>query len=195
MSPTISLLLGHSFVSRINNYMWDQNKLNFQLSLSTHKVICSGKGGLLAADLYSQFQLFLSSSRKTPHLVVLDVGTNDLDLGTPPTEVARQVYYFATKLVREFDVDKVVILEVLDRSSSGRHAPRSSAFSTNVKSYNEVIKTSINRANHPSKVFFWHHKRMATYPEQYIADGVHLNPKGLSKYFYSVKRAIVKFSA
>lgn len=173
--------------------MFEQNRSNFQLSPSTHKVVCSGKGGLYATDLHSQFQSIFPSLQ--PHLVILDVGTNDLDSGLLPTEVASQVYSFAINVLNNFPVNHVVILEVLDRAPTGKYAPRNGSFSTYVKIYNQTIKSYINGKQQPLPgVHFWHHKRMSTCPEQYIADGVHLNAKGLSKYFYSVKRAIVKFS-
>ena len=130
-------------------------------------------------------------------MVILDIGTNDLDAKHHTASfLAKQVFDVAKYLLEKHQIEKVIILEALHRSPRGRFSPSdSSYFSAAVNQYNSMLKSLVASARcEHVQIYLWHHKRMATSVHQYIADGVHLNLRGLSKYFYSLKRAIVYHS-
>ena len=183
------LILGHSFVKRADRYLDTQNIINFNMLTPYHTVSLLGKGGAHALDIMHLFHQRTS----TPHLVVIDVGTNDLTNSRIPTHtLALQVYNMAKLLVNNYGVLHVVILEVLPRTSWGRHgAPPS--FNSRVARYNAMIKSLVFQ-NKEFPVSFWFHKGLPSSIETIILDGVHLTNFGISRYIRSIRRVILKCS-
>ena len=182
------LVIGHSFVRRVDYHLRAKEQLNLLLPTSSHLVNMIGKGGAHVSDL---MQLFNSRS-SNPHLVIIDVGTNDLaNLHTPSHVVARQLFSVARTLVERYGVEHVVLMEVLPRTTWGRHgAPPS--FTGRVKRFNDMIKSLVSHYKDRIPVSYWFHKGLVSNIEGFIQDGVHLTPGGLAKYSRSLRRAIVK---
>ena len=198
-SPLKVVILGHSFVRRTSDYI-NQDKSgalhNFGLSPTTHTISFISRPGGKARNMknaYSQIQAI------EPDLVLLDIGTNDLQSSSPSVLVS-QVYNIFRTLVYFCNVKMVVFLQVLPRTVYGRYgAPLS--FQAKVAEYNQHLKTHVfqNKICHifgrtPVPIRFWYHKGFTTKWESFITDGVHLNPQGLALYIRSLRRAVLKFS-
>jgi len=183
------LILGHSFVKRADRYMDNQNIINFNMLSPYHSVSLLGKSGAHALDIMHLFHQRTS----TPHMVVIDVGTNDLTNSHIPIHVlALQVYNMARRMINNYGVLQVVILEVLPRTSWGRHGA-SPQFNARVTRYNSMLKSMVFQ-NKDFPVSFWYHKGLPSSIETIILDGVHLTDFGISRYIRSIRRVILKCS-
>ena len=86
------LVIGHSFVCNVDYHLRSKEQLNLLLPTTYHLVNMIGKGGAHVLDLMHLF----NSRSSNPHLVIIDVCTNDLtNLHTPSHVVARQLFSVA----------------------------------------------------------------------------------------------------
>ena len=188
------LILGHSFITRSDKHLSqtssDNHLHNFTLPRVSHDVNMQGRSGAHAGDMFPLFQTCFSY----PDVVIIDVGTNDLTDGRLPVHtLALPIFNIARRLTRFAGVKRVVLMEILPRTTWGRHgAPVS--FSRRVTQYNTMLKSLIFQYKDQVPVTFWFHKGMASNIENFISDGVHLNSLGMIKYIKSVRRAILKTS-
>ena len=161
---------------------------NLTLPEEHFTVHMSGLSGARQPDL---LELFVDCLH-TPDLVILDIGTNDLvDVShvSEATKLADNVYHTAQALLAK-GVSRVIILEVLPRSTKGRYGA-TQAFTTHARSYNRHIQALVQRHREQVPVFFWYHAGMSYKAEQFLSDGVHLNKDGIYKYIKSIKRAVI----
>ena len=194
--PISVLMWGHSFIRRLEIYCQGAPlRHNMGLAPETHLVFSKSRGGCTTIQARLDFKII---DQVQADMMVIDIGTNDLDSRRlPPNVLAEQVFQ-AAKVVSYMypSVQKIIILEVLFRTSSGTYPRRNPNFTGDAHQYNNKIKLLINdqpdRAS--SKIVFWHHKGLVQNWPQYIQDGVHLNPAGMAKYYKSVRRAILHFS-
>ena len=183
------LILGHSFVKRADRYLTSRQVTNFGMRSPYHNVSLLGKSGAHVMDVIQLFH----SRNSSPHIVVIDVGTNDLtDVHIPTHVLATQVYNWAKHLINHYGVLHVVILEVLPRTTWGRHGA-SPSFNARVVRYNAMIKSLVFQ-HKEFPVSFWFHKGFPSSIESIIQDGVHLTDHGLCKYFRSIRRVILNVS-
>ena len=133
------LVLGHSFVSRAERHLLSKGDNNCSMNPRAHQVVLKGKGGAHVPDIMPLFH----QRSVTPHLVIIDIGTNDLtNLRFTTHSLARQVFSTAKRIIQQYGVKQVVILEVLPRTTWGRHgAPVS--FSGRVARYNSIIRSLV----------------------------------------------------
>ena len=112
----------------------------------------------------------------------LDIGTNDLtNINVSTHDLATQVFNIAWQLIQHYGVEHVVIMEVLPRTTWGRHgAPHS--FSGRVGRFNDTIKVLVFHFKLSFPVSFWFNKWIANDIDTFISDGVHLNLLGLAQY-------------
>ena len=73
----------------------------------------------------------------------------------------------------------MVILEVLPRMGGQYWTP---AFAPHAKAYNRHIQALIYHYKDPTPISFWFHAGLASNPNYFAADGVHLSDSGTSKY-------------
>jgi len=184
------LVIGHSFIVRADRYLYSQCDYNFTFPRVSHQVKLQGCSGAHVNDLMPLFHDAYFHS----DVVILDIGTNDLTNNRITAQsLALQVFNTARRLTRYVGVKHVIILEVLPRTTWGKHgAPIS--FSSKVSHYNSMLKNLVFQYKETVPVTFWFHKGIASKIENYISDGVHLNSSGLQKYIKSVRRAILKTS-
>ena len=181
LSPTKAAIIGHSFVRRLKNYVdEDKSKHNLGLTTNSHQVTMRGGGGLRICQLQQHFDFI---RRMRPEVVLIDIGTNDLDSRRKPVQVlARELFQVAAIIRDRYNVKQVVICEVFYRTPVGRYASSNPEFNEGVHEFNQACKTY---AASSSPVFrnihFWHHTGLVENWQQYIADGVHLNQMGLFK--------------
>ena len=188
-TPHPTLFLGHSFVRRASQHLLSSNQSNLNLPLATHDVMFQFRGGAHIADI---MHLYRKAPNFNPDIVVIDIGTNDLFnfTNTPSHSLALQLFDTARHLVQHCGVRHVIILEVLPRTTWGRFgAPQS--FSSRVARFNTMLKSLVSQHQESTPISFWFHKGILADVSQFILDGCHLNPAGMTKYLKSVRRAIL----
>ena len=89
--PVQTLIIGHSFVHRVESYLDRYSIDNLHLPTEHHTVNFLSRGGAHISDIVSLFDTW----EFTPDFVILDVGTNDLDSPTPTQELAVDLYEVA----------------------------------------------------------------------------------------------------
>jgi lysophospholipase L1-like esterase len=153
---------------------------------------------------FQAFEQAVEQYQDGPQLVIVDIGTNDLDNIVTEVEaeghaqikrMIAKLFLFARKLVFKRRVQHVVFLQVLPRCN-GKFQPNNIKFPHYVNMYNAHIK-SLCAKQHPKQrnVHYWAHPRMQANVRQLLADGVHLNRRGLKKYFHSLKQAVARYAA
>ena len=121
-----------------------------------------------------------------PGIVFLEIGANDLCQLDPHT-VSERVLAFAKTLVQRHGVQRVVISQVLYRQCAiARRTPHN--FNERVAIYNAKIQTAV--VNY-ERIHFWKHRGFWSNWPQLLTDGIHLNQRGLRKYYNSVRGAII----
>ena len=191
---SVTLVLGDSFVNRLDKYIEQHQALsNMGLSLPTRDIVFHGQPGLLVDNLYHHLHVV---RHLTPDIVLIHVGSNDLDNGTISSgSLVQSLKRFAQHIKSVFGVRMVIILEVFFRARVCRGPWSSVSFLNNtIKQFNAQCKSLARTTTCP--FLFWHHPGMVLAWEQYISqDGVHLNKQGLTKYYKSVRSAVIKYSS
>ena len=193
--PTHVVCLGHSFIRRLQVFCANSTGQSINLGLDPDKRVVSfvHSSGMHVHQLTQYTAQVLLN---TPSLVIIDIGTNDLQATSAlPHVLASQVFQFAKSLVAA-GVRSVVIMEVFFRTAKGKYAtPSVSTFLSAAHKYNNVIKSMVTgQAELHHDVHFWHHKGLCLHWEKYIQDGVHLTPQGTQKYFKSVRNCVIYHS-
>jgi lysophospholipase L1-like esterase len=149
------------------------------------------------------FSDFNEVAHTKPQLVIIDIGTIDLDNISTKVEAEAQalikiminkLFLFARKLVWERGVRHVVFLQVLPRWV-GKYRPKNTKFQTYVNMFNNRMKCLWARQHKKQhKLHYWVHPRMQSNVGRLLSDGVHLNERGLKKYFHSLKQAVAHYA-
>ena len=81
-------------------------------------------------------------------------------------------------------------MEVFPRTDGRYRCPP--GFNVEARRYNLLLRERLAAC---PRTHLHHHKGLVDNWPQYVADGVHLNAAGMTKYNKSVRRAILKYSA
>jgi lysophospholipase L1-like esterase len=185
-SPIKTLVVGHSFVKRAQSYAEVNNLDNINLPAAYHDVVLLGKGGAHIRDIIRMCETRVVK----PDLVLLDIGTNDLESLKHPLTLAQDLVSVAKTILTQ-GTKRVVIMGALYRTIQGKHgAP--DHFNARVRAFNSSLQQLIKSDNLP--LAFWYHKGLSGKNKGYIIDGVHLNAEGIVKYIRSLRRAVMKFT-
>ncbi len=185
-----TLYLGHSYARRLDQFMQVNNFDNFGLELGMDSVQVWYQGGqridrLHVSSAFSCVQQFL------PSLVVLDFGTNDLDSATAdPQRLAHQLVSLVADWSQHSTISCALFCPVLPRGP-GRFAARSPAFEPNRILFNQTLLHICQHQHLHSNFHVLQHSRMLNILPL-LVDGVHLNQAGLKKYYFSLRRAIIR---
>ena len=191
---TTAVVIGHSFPRRLAFYIKQKGLDNFQLPSSHFSINVFGIGGLLISSLVSKQFNFVA--QYAPQLVIMDIGTNDLSSpSSNPSTLANQVYSSAQVLCADYGLQQVVLLPILHRHVHIGRYPCRGDFNTKADEYNNILLQLTHQGPNPRQVQFWRHQGLTADCLPHLSDGVHLSPKGMGKYFHSVKKAVVKFAA
>lgn len=180
------LMLGHSFVHRLDTFMKTTDRVNFEFDEC--RTICRlcGIGGLKIVGLFSA-RMVDKVARFRPGLLVIEIGTNDIDApGVTVCDLARTVFRFAMLCMSDHAVCKVILCPVLPRGP-GRFQARSVCFESNRVALNEALAVLCTT---DSRVSMLTHQRFSNVAEM-LRDGVHLSDQGLKRYYFSLRRGIV----
>ena len=190
------LIWGHSYVRRLQDYCEQhQEAHNLGLSFDKHSIFFKARGGGKAIHAKLDFKVI---DQVGADIVILDIGTNDLDSErVAPNVLAREVFDAATTIQYMYpQVKKIVILEVLFRTPNGSFPLHNENFFLAAHQYNNKVKSLVNNQHdrQNAKILFWHHKGLVQNWPSFIMDGVHLTPEGMKKYFSSIRRLILRLS-
>ncbi len=192
--PQVILILGDSFVKRLRVYLERHETFNLDLDYSGHKVFIKGWGGKKIVDLCSA-QIFDIVKSVSPEIVLLEVGSNDLDDGNISFATMLQVLTnFTMTLKNVYNVSTVAFMEIFFRTKVCRGDWSSTTcLNDAIFDFNKRCKEISMLPNPP--FYFWHHKGLVSNWYKYICfDGVHLNDEGLLKFYSSVRNATIHFS-
>ena len=131
MPPVRVAIIGHSFVSHLNRYT-RKERPNFLLDRDFCQVIFHGISGMTMQNLAGP-GIFEWVRSAAPTLIIIDMGTNDIDSQHQPIE--RLVYkflLFGRKLVSLCGVTRVVFLQVFP-CAWGRFAAKKTTFTQDVR--------------------------------------------------------------
>lgn len=188
------LFAGHSYVARLDKFMLRTYRENFEFDPARTKVRLLGKGGTTIPKLIGN-GLYKQIAEHRPQLLVLEVGTNDLDRrGADAVNLATDLVRLAVKATDSeggFAIQKVLFCPVLPRGS-GRFRARTPDFQKKAELFNTTVKRLCFQMSVPnvSMNLLKHVKFTAKVPSL-LCDGVHLSDAGLKRYYFSVRRAIV----
>ena len=176
------LILGHSFVHRLYSFIDSTYNPVLTLSLAISEplhVKWHGIGGRTIAKSLA-FDLHVVESFK-PHVVILELGTNDL-IHLDPTTVGSSLEDLTQVLYFRYGVQRIVVCQTIFRDK----APAFNSQVTILNKYLEVVIPSLPHA------YFWKHRRLWNSSKGiYLKDGVHLIVFGQLKLYRSIRGAVL----
>ena len=189
-------VIGSSFVTNLADYIADPQHggllSNMQLDPDFATVEVSGVRGLRVHKLPT-FKPDLETN--TPDLVIMHCGGNDL-AKRDSLSVAVEMHDFASYLVEDLHVDKVVMLSTLKRFSVRSDGCLKYGIPENVfhaKAFDLNLRLShLFDNNH---MYFWDLRTLQgeqTCWTGLAEDGVHLNEVGMKKYYREIRGAIIE---
>jgi hypothetical protein len=181
-----TMILGHSFVTRAEDYARRHNVENLNLPTAHFDVEFLGKGGLTIREISHLFKTRVSD----PELVIIDVGTIDLKVFCHANQLALWLIDEAKAIVAQ-GAKRIVFLGAINRTTHGKYGANEN-FKKRVREFNSCLQQHIKFTKLP--LAFWYHKGLSARSEEYVVDGVHLSEEGLRKYIRSLSSCIMKFT-
>eukprot|EP00057_Strongylocentrotus_purpuratus_P010762 XP_011665236.1 PREDICTED: uncharacterized protein LOC105438741 [Strongylocentrotus purpuratus] len=187
--PPVVLVLGHSYISRLNQYIArDPKRDNLSLEKSSvlsfmYDVGHDQPGSVFSAS--SQLDLVWNLS---PDAVVLDLGSNDLCDGRATTESTMlSIVDLALRIARIPGVRHVLVCSIIPRLFVPNWKPN---FNANVQDTNRLLAKFLEGL---PNVHFWRHRSFAlNHTRLFSSDGFHFNDAGMLRYYRSVRGAVMK---
>ena len=187
MEETVHII-GHSFIKRLHHFCEKQNGDNL---FNTQPAIEAKFTGIPGANI-SRISIFLSSCKLSNQLsnktVLLQIGENDIKDDTCDSrKLADEILMLARIAVNVHKASKVIICQLMKREARKYFVPLN---------YNEKVDHINERLQFLCKFFpritYWKHKRLITNLKNLLSDdGVHLSQRGLSKYYRSIRGALL----
>ena len=188
--PPVVLVLGHSFISRLNHFISrDPSKDN--LALEKTSVLSfmfdvghdNQPGNIFSAS--SQLDLVWELS---PDAVVLDIGSNDLcDRWSTPETTMAAIVDLALRITRIPSVRHVLVCEIIPRLFLPKWKPN---YNAHVHETNRLLATVLEGL---PNVHFWRHRSFSQIPRKlFLQDGFHLNDVGMLRYYRTIRGAVMK---
>ena len=180
---------GHSYVSRLNNYV--NTNMNGGLG-DLGDVHLVGIPGANVPRIWDNVRLNPILTYLHNYFVILQIGGNDLDaINVHPVEQANEILNLARRLMSEKVVKTVHVCQLLyrRRAVSSRFILRAG--------YNSLVDR-VNReleflCQFFPKIIFWKHKKMSSNWHLMLNhDGTHLNDFGSKKYYRSIRGAVIQ---
>ena len=184
-----TLILGHSYIHRLNAYLHSPKNTNLLSNTANHNITCIGEGGAFFDGrkyncLRHKGNLHLSSTNT--QILIVALGTNDLDRGMAPDKVAWRLYLMAAGLQIEHHIRYVFIEQILYRDPV-----KFPDFNWRADAANEKVQHLVTNLSN-TRVRYWEHRNFKNPRRPLICgDGVHLNQVGMAKYWRSLRGAIL----
>ena len=164
------LLLGHSFVHRLDAFMKATDRVNFEFDECRTTCGVFGIGGLRIDGVFSPRKMDKVATFR-PGLLIIEIGTNDIDASCVTVEeLAKTVFRFAKLCLSDYAVCKVIFCPVLPRGPV-RFQAWSVCFESNRVALNEALAALCTS---DSRVSMLTHQRFPNVAEL-LRDGVHLS--------------------
>ncbi|MES9971265.1 MAG: SGNH/GDSL hydrolase family protein [Candidatus Thiodiazotropha sp.] len=197
MDPIRVLIVGHSFIANLKNYIRRNlsSEINYALGLHPKDVMIQysdRRGGSLST--FRQHQLE-SVHDFEPHIVVLQLGSNDLCNRQTTVENFTNDYHSVIKdLLNIYKVQRVVVLQILHRLEPARpvrYYVDPNWFNPRVDEANITLRQLFKDND---RAILWNHKGF--WDRDYLAsalqdDGVHIADVAQWKYIRNIRAAVV----
>ena len=175
------LILGHSFIRRLGQFVDKRPQLNYHFMLEESATFkWHGVGGrTVAKTIKSDLHVIESFA---PDIVVLQLGTNDLSR-LDPLVVGSAIEDLVRILHDSHNVKLVCVCQTIYRGSDP-------AFNVRVRALTKFLKILLEPLPYS---FFWGHRGFWNTTQRFLArDGVHLNRLGQYKLYRSLRGAVLK---
>jgi len=175
------LILGHSFIRRLNNFITESRHLDHRFLIHEAAVFkWQGAGGrTVAKTMRCDLHVVKAFA---PHIVILQLGTNDLS-HLDPLVVGSEIEELVCHLYNSYNVKLVCVCQTLYRQTD-------SAFNTRVRALTKYLKVLLEPLPY---CLFWGHRGFWNTKQRFFArDGVHLNKLGHYKFYRSLRGAVLK---
>ncbi|CAH3178882.1 unnamed protein product [Porites evermanni] len=166
------LILGHSFIHRLNSFITDSTHLDHRFMIhEAAKFKWHGVGGR-TVEKTIRCDLHVVESF-APHIVILQLGTDDLS-HLDPLVAASAIEDLVGILYEEHSVRQICVCQTLIRENDA-------AFNARVKAVTKYLNVLLEPIPY---CFFWGHRGFWNTSQRYFArDGVHLNKLWHYKYY------------
>ena len=192
------MIFGHSFPARLTRKCTATGKsvrelLN--LSADTGNIEVRGHSGLTFSRVLQDSERYLREICRRPvHVLVLDLGTNDLCNinGEVDVVVDRAITFLDLLLARPDGPKHVEFLSVIQRTRISRPGQVSvTTFNRRARQYNAQLGRKLARDYTQSHLYT---QRKVNYPK-YLIDGCHLNKEGMVKYCRGIREVVIRTRA
>lgn len=185
-----TLIIGHSFISRLEAFLSASNSptanLNISSLQSVHFVHKSGAKltGPKFQCLLHDTELYLATQHC--QIIYISLGTNDLDSGMHPTQVASRLFHLALTLYQDYNPRYVFIEQIVNRNQE--IFPN---FAPAAKLANQALQAILERSGFQNIQFWRLHNLNNPQKPALLDDGVHFNERGMRKYRRAIRGAIL----
>ena len=176
-----ALVLGHSFVRRLRDWMRDNDREMSRGSLDVH---LHGVGGRTVRQVYD---LDLKRvERIHPDVILLQLGGNDISSCTSASDVLVRLERLITVLRQKCPDSTIIVASIFCRRRPRGLSSRS--YDRKKKRVNKFLLRKFGAFEQGKTVFFFSHR---FFKEKYFhRDGVHLNNSGNRRFFHSILSAL-----
>ena len=179
MPPVRVLILGHSFIRRLREFLASHVSLNTDFLLAEYcEIKWHGIGGRTVSTVRAFDQRIVEIFR--PDLVILQLGSNDLVHGDP-LSIASGIEDLVTLLHDSFQVTRICVCQSLYRVSGAAYYQRV----RDLIKYLKVLLESL-----PYSAYWKHRGFWNSTVGLYSGDGVHLNAHGHYRLYRSLRGAL-----
>lgn len=190
MSLMKTLVVGSSHINRFKRYLTTHHLECLNIA-NIASVTCVGvSGGRI--DNKGHIDVILRAIRTVrPNVVIVQIGGNDLDICNDHEDVERMVLHLVTLctlFLREISVQHVYVNQFLPRSSP-RHT-EAHTYNARVIMANQFLKRELEDQ---VALQYWKMKGFVNTEQILFADGVHLNDRGLLRYYRHIRGAVLQF--
>ena len=188
------LILGHSFIRRLEEDINNPKKLQFHMNFGLNQCAAvymhesSWKISLDYDAFLNQVRHKLTFTTRTFDAAVIQLGGNDLCLRyCNPLELASKLDDFANWLKQNCAVRVVYICELFTRKRARFVSPEN--YEARRIATNTYLATLLEDSD---SIKIWRHRRIFNSPNNiFDGDGTHLNCLGTKKFYESLKRAVI----
>lgn len=182
------LVLGHSFISRLDSLFRFNNQFPDSFDLNQCTIMCYGRPGGTIDSLWDDNHLVDILLNFCPTLVILQVGGNDLCRSSlRPETLTFKIIDFMNSLENDFNVQQIMVCEIFKRQK-----PRNISATEYEAKRQTVNRMLLNILEESRSQHYWRHLRLMCSPLPIFGhDGVHLSHLGQHKFFRSLRLAIM----
>ena len=181
-------IIGHSFATRLGHA---NGCLEQYLRVDDHisPILTYGISGARIIESHlNKLEHYVRTNYA--HVVIIELGTNDLQLGTCPLQTASNLITFANILLGIRSVDEVYLFAVTPRARSN-----SNHFNELAERHNNYL---YNLCTLEKNVFYIKHSKIHHDPKTHLIDGLHPWMQSNSAYCLSLRKLlfsiVTKFS-